>query len=60
MTDPDIDASVPVHLTRAGILKDCEPNREWFLRSLELSKRAIAFAEEEKDRELMRILDGDE
>jgi hypothetical protein len=38
---PDMDPSVPVHLTKLGMLKDGELNREWFEQSLKDSRRAV-------------------
>ncbi len=57
---PEVDPQFEVRLTEVGALKDCVPDRTWFEESCRLSRRANEFAEEEKDRELMRILDGDE
>lgn len=59
MTD-EVDPSVPVHLTKAGILKDGALNREWFEESVRLSARAVAFGREVADDELMRILADDD
>jgi hypothetical protein len=53
----EIDPSVPVHMTRAGMLKDGQPNREWLLESVERSRRAVEQGREEMNRELLRILD---
>ncbi len=58
------DPSVPVHLTRLGMLTDGHiPNREWFEESLRLSRRAVEFGKEqlarefaESDEELQKIL----
>jgi hypothetical protein len=55
----EMDPSAPVHMTKSGMLKDGQPNREWFLESLRLSRRAIAQGREAMDRELQRILDGE-
>ena len=38
---PDMDPSVPVHLTKLGMLKDGELNREWFEQSLKDSRAAV-------------------
>lgn len=60
MTTPELDPSVPVHLTKAGVLKDGEPNREWFEESVRRSRRAIDFAMGERDRELAALAEGRE
>ncbi len=69
MTEPMTewsDPSVPVHMHRAGILKDGQPNRDWFEESLKQSRSAVAFGKAElarefaeTDEELQRILDDD-
>jgi hypothetical protein len=51
------DASSPVHLTRAGVLANGDPQRSWFEESLRRSRRAIEFARAEINRELREILD---
>jgi hypothetical protein len=53
-----LDPSVPVHLTKAGVLKDGEPDRSWFEESCKRSERAIAFAMAERDRELTALAEG--
>lgn len=59
--NPDVmDPSVPVALTKAGMLRDGEPNREWFKASCARSKGAIEFAMAERDRELTALADGDD
>lgn len=58
------DPSIPVHLTRLGMLIDGHvPNRAWFEESLRLSRRAVEFGKEqmalefaESDEELQKIL----
>jgi len=55
----EMDPSTPVHMTRTGMLKDGQPDREWFLESVERSRRAIELGREEMDRELQQILDGE-
>ena len=62
------DASVPVHLTKIGALRDGHiPNRDWFEESLRLSRRAAADGKErmardfaETDDELQKILNDSE
>jgi len=44
------------YLEAAGMTKDGQPNRAWFEESVARSQKAIAFAEEEKERELAAIL----
>ena len=45
---PDyLDDAVEVHLTKAGVLKDLEPDGEWFKGSLERSRRAVEFGKAE-------------
>ena len=58
-TGPDfVDPSVPVHLTKAGAIKDGEPDREWFEESVRRSQRFIELGKREREKELQRILDG--
>ena len=58
-TEPDfVDPSVPVHLTKAGVIKDGEPDREWFEESVRRSQRFIELGKREREKELQRILDG--
>ena len=54
----ELDPSFESQLTRIGALKDCEPDREWFEKSVERSRKAIEFGRAEADRELARILAG--
>jgi hypothetical protein len=59
------DPSVPVHLTRLGMLiGGTVPNREWFEESLRQSRRAVELGKAEMEREfadtddeLQKILD---
>jgi hypothetical protein len=55
-----LDPSVPVHLTKAGMLKDGKPNREWFDEACEQSRRAIECGRAEMDKELAALADGRE
>jgi hypothetical protein len=57
---PELDPSVPVHLTKAGMVKDGKPSREWFDDACKRSRRAIEFAKAERDRELAALADGRE
>lgn len=52
----EISPGLPVYLTKAGALKDGEPDREWFEESCRRSQRAIEFAREEMERELLNML----
>jgi hypothetical protein len=53
---PDMEPSVPVHLTKAGIVKDGELNREWFEQSLKDSRAAVEFGKAEMAREMVEDL----
>jgi len=53
---PDMDPSVPVHLTKAGILKDGELNREWFEQNLKDSRAAVEFGKAQMAREMVEDL----
>jgi hypothetical protein len=53
----DLDPSVEVHLTKAGAIRDAEPDREWFAESVRLSQRALAEGRRWADKELQGILD---
>ena len=59
MTD-ELDPSVPVHLTRAGLLTNGQRNDEWFAESVKRSRRALTLGRAEMDRELRRILDDND
>jgi hypothetical protein len=54
------DPSLPIHLTKAGALKEGEPDRDWLEQSCKLSRCAIDFAMAERDRELAALADGDD
>ena len=56
--DPSLDPSVPVHLTKAGILKDGELNHEWFAENVEQSRRAVEFGKAEMAREMVEDIQG--
>jgi hypothetical protein len=48
----DLDPSVPVHLTKAGIIKNGELDRSWFEQSVQTSCRAIEFGKAQWEKEL--------
>ena len=59
----EVYPSLEVDLTKIGVLKDGELNREWFEESLRLSARAITFgkvADSELDRILRVLADDDD
>lgn len=51
------DVSVPVHMHRAGMLKDGKPNREWFEQSLKDSRAAVEFGKAEMAREMVQEIE---
>ena len=42
-----------------GTLKDGQPDRDWFAKSVEQSRKVLELCRAETDRELQRILNGD-
>lgn len=57
-SEAELDPSFPVQMTKIGVLKDGESDREWFDESVRRSQRFIELGRREREKELQRILDG--
>ena len=52
----ELDPSWNVQMTKIGVLKNGDPDREWFLESVRRSQGALAEGRAWADRELQQIL----